>query len=252
MAFKKPIKQSFKPSVSAETQFSRALRKVGRVSGHLVEAHVDGHNLTHEPEMQAALKAYSKLIAPWAEKQSSKMLEQVSKNNRKAYHRKSKELGKLINLNVAEKEVGRVAKALMAEQVGLIQSIPLRAGIRAQKLAMEAVYNGTRADEIAKQLMSSTDVSESDAIRIGRTEVARANASITQARATSVGSRQYIWRNSGDEAVRPSHKKYKGKKLDGMVFDWDNPPTLDDGMKGHPGTFPNCRCYAEYIFNNDE
>jgi SPP1 gp7 family putative phage head morphogenesis protein len=83
---------------------------------------------------------------------------------------------------------------------------------------------------------------------IARTETAKATATINQARAESAGSRQYIWRNSGDEAVRHSHKYYKGKKLDGQVFDWDKPPTLSDGMTGHPGEFPNCRCFAEPLF----
>lgn len=242
-------KKPFKPSVSAETQFARALRKIGRVSGHIVEAHVDGVKITNSDEMQAALKAYSKLITPWAAKQSAKMLEKVSKSNRRAYNNKSKAIGKEINLNVAESDIGKVAQDLMSEQIALIQSIPIRAGERAQRLALEAVYNGTRASEIAQALMESSDVSESVATTIARTEVARSNASISQARSTSVGSTQYRWRNSGDEAVRESHKKYKGKKLDGMVFSWDSPPTLDDGMTGNPGTFPNCRCYAEAIFD---
>lgn len=244
---KKP--NHFKPSVSAETQFARALRKVGRVSGHLVEAHVDGHKINDEPKMQEALKAYSKTITPWAKRQAEKMLEKVSRSNKTSYTKSSKQIGKLLKLNVAEKEVGEVAAALMHEQVALITSIPLRAGIRAQELATEAFLNGTRASEIAAELMRTTEVSESVATCIARTEVARSNASFNQARSTSAGSTQYKWRNSGDGAVRDSHKIYKGKRLEGMVFSWDSPPTLDDGMKGHPGTFPNCRCYAESIFD---
>lgn len=217
-----------------------------------MDAHVDGHKIVNEAEMSSALRAYSRLLHPWATKQASKMLEQVSKTNKKSYQNKAKEIGKSLKLEMSESETGKVAKALMREQVELIQSIPIRAGIRAQKLALEAAVNGTRASEIAEELMKSSQVSESVAMTIARTEVARANASINQARSVSAGSSQYIWRNSGDAAVRDSHERYRGKKLDGMVFSWDDPPTLDDGMKGHPGTFPNCRCYSESIFNNDE
>jgi uncharacterized protein with gpF-like domain len=67
----------------------------------------------------------------------------------------------------------------------------------------------------------------------------------------AVGSNQYRWHNSGDGAVRHSHKIYKGKKLQGMIFSWDAPPTLDDGMTGHPGTFPRCRCFAEPVFGDE-
>lgn len=244
MAKQKP----FKASVSAETQFARALRKVARHAGHIVEAHVHGHKIHGSAEMQAALKAYSKLIDPWARRQAAKMLAQVSKKNKTSWTKNSIKMGKLLRETVAQESVGQKAAELLHEQVGLITSIPTRAGERAQKLAAEAFYNGSRASEISEELQRSGKVSESDADRIARTEVARANSVITQVRAQAAGSRQYVWRNSGDESVREAHKFLDGKKLDGQVFSWDKPPTLDDGATGHPGTFPNCRCYPEPFF----
>jgi SPP1 gp7 family putative phage head morphogenesis protein len=241
-------KQHFKPSISAETQFARALRWVAKVSGHIVEAHTDGVKIRQPEEMKRALHAYSQLIDPWARRQANKMLVAVAKSNSRAYRRRSKEIGKLLKANVAEREVGETAAKLMTEQVELIKSIPLKAGQRAQELSMRAVYEGKRADQVAEELAASGKVSESDAMLIARTEVARANASITQARAEAAGSLQYRWRNSGDESVREAHKRYKGRKLDGQIFSWDSPPTLDDGTTGHPGTFPNCRCYPEPVF----
>lgn len=247
---------SFKPSISAEREFVSSLRKIARVSGHLVEMHLsplpfsqgNSFSLLDEKRMMDALKGYSEKLTPWAMRQSSKLLEQVMRSNKKAYQNKSKALGLALKMDVAEDKVGRTAAALMFEQVDLIKSIPIEAGLRAQKLALEAVYDGTRADEIAKELMRTTEVTESRAVLIARTETARATASVNQSRALSLGSRQYRWHNSGDGAVRESHRFYKGKRLQGMVFSWDDPPTLDDGMRGHPGTFPNCRCFAEGIF----
>lgn len=242
MAKRKP----FKPSAAAEAQFNRALKKVARVSGHLVESHIDGATITNEPEMQRALKEYSKLITPWARNQSAKMLLQVSKSNRKAYTNKSKAIGLALKLNVAESNVDQVAAALMHEQVKLIQSIPLQAGERAQALALEAVYNGTRASEIAEELKRTTSVTESRATLIARTETARANASLTQARAVSVGAKAYIWRTTMDGAERDSHRKMNGKYIE-----YDDPPTLEDGTTGHAGTFPNCRCYQDVQFDEE-
>lgn len=242
-------KPKFKPSVSAETAFSRALKKVAKISGHLVETHVDGHEIKNPKEMTAALTAYSKTIGPWAEKQAAKMLAKVSRANKTSYSKAAKEIGKGLTKELEQEPVGQVARALMREQVELIKSIPLRAAERAQKLAMEAVINGTRASEVADMLQKATSVSESDAIRIARTEVARATASFNQARSQQAGSSGYRWRNSGDGAVRDSHKMWKGKKLEGQYFRWDSPPTLDDGTIGHPGTFVNCRCYAESEFD---
>lgn len=254
----KTVRGKFKPSTAAEREFYRQLKKVAQASGHIVDQHAVGASLQDEQQMTDALREYSKQLEPWARRQAAKMLQTVQNSNKRAYNAKSKAIGTALNLGVAEKDVGKTALALLNEQVGLIKSIPLEAGLRAQKISYEAFFQGTRAEEnadtiaeLAEQMGVSTDVAVSRAYLIARTETARANASINQARAMSVGSNQYRWHNSGDEAVRHSHKFLQGKKLQGMIFSWDHPPKLDDGMTGHPGTFPNCRCFAEPVFPDE-
>lgn len=253
---KKTVKGKFDPSPTAERQFYRQLKKVAQASGHIVERHVDGVQIVNPREMERALREYSKAIGPWATRQSAKLLEQVQKSNKRAYQAKSKAISRELRTEMVEGDVGAVAMKLLNEQVALIQSIPLEAGLRAQKIAYEAVLNGTRAtkesvEEYAKELGLSTEVATSRALLIARTETARANAAINQSRAVAVGSGQYRWHNSGDGNVRESHLYYKGKKLQGQIFSWDAPPTLDDGMTGHPGSFPNCRCFAEPVFDDE-
>lgn len=254
----KTIKAKFKPSSTAEAQFYRQLKKVAQYAGHIVEQHADGAELVDEKAMQKALEAYSRQLTPWATRQAAKLLETVQRSNKRAYQSKSKAIGRALDVGVARANVGETALALLNEQVGLIKSIPIEAGLRAQKIATEAFFHGARAvvnpdtvAELQEQMGMSTEVAISRAYLIARTETARANASINQARAMAVGSNQYRWHNSGDEAVRHSHKYLKGKRLQGMVFSWDAPPTLDDGMTGHPGTFPNCRCFAEPVFADE-
>ncbi len=221
-----------------------------------------GHEVTpgllDTEQMRRHLEAYSRAIEPWAARQSLNLLQSVEKSNKRAYNQKSKAIGLALRAEVASKEVGEVSARLLAEQVALIKSIPIEAGERAQKIAVEAVLSGQRATpdadtikELQKQLGLSTEVATSRAKLIAVTETARANASISQARAMKVGSSQYRWHNSGDQAVRHSHKYYKGKALQGRIFSWDEPPTLDDGMTGHPGTFPRCRCWAEPVFDEE-
>lgn len=255
---KATIKGKFKPSSAAEREFYKQLKRVAIASGHLVDHHVEGVKIENDQKMMTALKAYSEALTPWARRQSLKLLNQVQNSNIRAYKNKSRTIGKILTNVGTESEVGAVALSLMEEQVGLIKSIPLEAGQRAQQIAYEAVLHGTRAEpnedtinELQKQLGLSTEVAISRAKLIAVTETARANASINQARAMSVGSNQYRWHNSGDEAVRHSHKYYKGKLMQGMIFSWDDPPTLDDGMRGHPGTFPRCRCFAEPVFDTE-
>ena len=251
-------KGNFKPSTPAERAFQKALIAVARTSGHIIDNHIDGVSIADQKKMMNALEDYSKQIGPWATRQSAKLLNQVQKSNIKSYKSKSKALGKAFQVGLGDTEVGSVATRLLLEQVALIKSIPIEAGTRAQEIAYEAVLHGTRAQpnedtiaELQKQLGLTTEVAITRAKLIAVTETARATASINQARAMAVGSGQYRWHNSGDDAVRDSHKFWNGKRMQGQIHSWDDPPTLDDGTKGHPGTFPRCRCFAEPIFDDE-
>lgn len=259
---KKTIKGKFKPSTSAEQAFFRALKKVAHTAGHIIDSHTEGVTIANNFNLQKTLEDYSKLIEPWARRQSAKLLEKVKNSNKRAYQIKSKSLGLELHKQLVDPKhinaEGLIARDLQAEQVALIRSIPLEAGLRAQKIAEEAFLHGRRAEpdqdtikELQKQLGASTEVATMRAQLIAVTETARANASFNQARAMTAGSNQYRWHNSGDEAVRKAHKTLKGKPLQGMIFSWDHPPTLDDGTTGHPGTFPRCRCFAEPVFDNE-
>lgn len=252
----KKLKSNFSPSKAAELEFNRALKGVAKVSGHIVEMHVGGIDSPQGfAKMQEALKAYSKSIEPWARRQSEKMLAKVSRANKTAYERaanqklakkNAQEISRaIVKANVANPDILRVASALMHEQVALIQSIPLRAGERVQKLARETLVSGQRYDELVQEILATTDVSEADATRIARTEVARSNAAFTQARAQAVGSQGYIWRTTMDGAERESHAK-----MNGRYVDYAKEPTLTDGTTGHAGTFPNCRCYQDVQFSD--
>jgi len=76
---------------------------------------------------------------------------------------------------------------------------------------------------------------------IARTEIGRASTALTQARSLALGSTGYIWRTAEDGDVRHSHAEMEGK-----FVSWDRPPTLD-GLTGHAGALPNCRCYCEVV-----
>lgn len=256
----KTIRGKFKPSPQAERQFAKALKKIARASAHIIEQHVDLENvkIKDHPEMQRELERYANKIEPWARSHAGRMLQTVQSSNKRAYVHKSKAIGAAITVEADDSHIGIIARALLEEQVALIKSIPLEAGRRAQEIALKNVLGGFRAQpdedvvaELQKQLGMTEEVAVNRAKLIARTETARANAAINQARAMSVGSSQYRWHNSGDAAVRHSHKFYRGKKLQGMIFDWDHPPTLDDGMTGNPGEFPNCRCFAEPVFDTE-
>lgn len=271
-------KTKFKASSAAERQFFRALKQVARQSGHIVDAYTKGAEITDLKKMTKQLDDYAKLIEPWARRQSAKLLEQVSRSNARAYRNQSKLMGKALQTGVAEQDTGVVAWQLMQEQVALIQSIPLEAGERAQRIAYEAFLSGSRArpDESIvrrfekerrlaismhnqmveesgegkywdEEMERTTEVAVNRAKLIARTETARANASFVQARAAAVGAKGYIWRTTMDGAERDSHAEMNGK-----FVEYTKPPRLSDGTKGHAGTFPNCRCWQDPVLPDIE
>lgn len=244
-AKKKSKTKQFKQTSTAEKAFYRQLKKVAKYSGHIVEAHTYGDKIQGAMRMQKSLEEYSELITPWAERQASKMVARINSHSKRAFKNNSNSMFEQLQMNLADSDILKESTLIISEQVKLIKSIPIEAGLRAQKLAQESFFNGTRASEIAKELSRTTEVTESRAMLIAVTETARANAAITQTRAKAVGAIGYIWRATRDEACRESHRKMNGK----YVL-YAKPPTLSDGTTGHAGTFPRCRCYQDPVFED--
>jgi len=166
----------------------------------------------------------------------------VNRTNKKSWESTSARIGAQLKRTMEETAVGDVMKLIQRRQVELIKSLPIEAGLRAQKLSQEAVMGGKRADEVAAELARSGEVTEGRATLIARTEIAKANSALTQARAEYVGASHYIWRTAEDGDVRESHAAMNGK-----IFRFDDPPYVEGEGNHGPGEFPNCRCFAEPI-----
>lgn len=229
------------PTKKVEARYARALRNVARFSGQLVLMHVQGA-IVDTPGLQRAIREYALSIAPWARRRAVEMAASVNTTNARYWAATARAAGRALRLELAEAPTGAVARDIVTRQVGLITSIPLVAAERAQNLAMEAATDGTRAAEVARMIEETTGVTESRAMLIARTEVAKANASLNEARALSVGSEGYIWRTVGDADVRESHAE-----MEGQFVRWDDPPTLSDGETTHAGQIFNCRCFSESV-----
>jgi SPP1 gp7 family putative phage head morphogenesis protein len=187
------------------------------------------------------LRRYADALTPWATKVATDMLTEVNARDIGAWRALGAEISKGVMRDIMTAPAGEVMRALLSEQVTLIKSMPLDAAQRVHELTLKGLEDSTRASQIAKEIMRSGDVSKSKAMLIARTEVARTGSVLTEARAKHIGSDGYVWQTSRDGDVRQSHKEMQGK-----LVKWSDPPTLD-GMTGHAGCFPNCRCWAEVL-----
>lgn len=212
--------------------------------GDVIRGTYDGSN-DSVFEIMDAMDRYAEMIDGWARTVAQKMVDTVDLRDRVAWRERSQQMSAGLRDIVNNTSVGQVTRNILDEQIKLIKSLPIEAADRVYDIhnqAIELVVRGGRATELTAEIMRSGDVAESRARMIGRTEVGRASTALTEARAQTIGSKGYIWRTAEDSDVRHSHAK-----MDGEFVYWSHPPTLD-GMTGHAGAFPNCRCYPEVVF----
>jgi SPP1 gp7 family putative phage head morphogenesis protein len=194
------------------------------------------------------LKAYADALRPWARRAAAGMIAEVDSRERTAWRGLGNAISSQLHRDLQSAPVAGRMRELQELQVELITSLPTRAAERVHALTQEALLDGTRAKEIAEEIARSGDVTQSRALLIARTEVARTATALLQARCDSIGATHYVWRTAGDSDVRPGHRA-----MEGRVCEWANPPPVnEDGriMYHHPGEIWNCRCWAEPIIND--
>lgn len=223
----------------AERYYGVQLRKIARHVGDIIDAFPPGTPQS-DTLIGKALRQYSEILHPWARATASGMLADVSRRDNRVWRKITEGMGAAFREEIRSAPMLPVLAELEAEQVRLITSLPTEAAERVHKLTVEGLIDGTRAREIAKEIMRSGEVTESHANLIARTEVGRASGKITETRALHIGSEGYIWEIADGDA-RPSHKKLNGK-----FIRWDSPPTTD-GLTYHAGCGPNCRCNPRVI-----
>jgi SPP1 gp7 family putative phage head morphogenesis protein len=137
----------------------------------------------------------------------------------------------------------------------LITSIPDQMLTQVEGIVQTAVRSGADPRVTARQIRDRFGVTEARARLIARTEVAKLNSDITQARNQALGLTTYVWSTSGDERVRESHAAMNGK-----LCKWDDPTVYSDdggetweprssigGVEEHPGRDFQCRCVSAAV-----
>lgn len=225
---------TFTPSRQAERAYMRVLKSLAAKVGEVLSEN-------NPRDAEDILRDYAKAIEPWAEQVAANMVLGVERDNLAKFKRLASRMGYAMQDFLARDAVGKVVAARIEANTALIKSLPLEAAIKAGELAHESLITGMRADDIVERLCGIGGATKSRVQVIALTEVSKAHTALTKARAEDVGSEGYIWRSIRDGATRPSNRAMEGK-----FVKWSDPPTLD-GMTGHAGEFPNCRCYPEPV-----
>lgn len=145
--------------------------------------------------------------------------------------------------------VGEKIWALIADNVAYIKTIPQEWATYVSNYAAREALKGKRPEEIEAELRKVMPEHMTKNLRcIARTEVAKANAAIVQARAEAVGIKCYFWRCVKDARSRDSHIL-----MDRVLVFYDDPPSPEElaGVRSygryHAGNTFNCRCFQEVV-----
>lgn len=148
--------------------------------------------------------------------------------------------------------VGRRVWELVSENVAFIKTIPDNWKRYAEEYIYRETLKGKRPEQIQKELMEKLpEHCLRNLTCVARTESAKVNAEIVQARAEMCGIHAYFWRCVSDERSRSAHRK-----MDGILVFYNDPPNPEalfpsKGQRAygsyHAGNTFNCRCFQEPV-----
>lgn len=146
-------------------------------------------------------------------------------------------------------QVREALSLVIADNVGLIKTIPQKYLAKVEQQVWNAVAAGSDLATLTKELQHSYGVTYKRAAFIARDQNAKAHAVIEAARRYDLGIRRAQWVHSGaGKEPRPSHVKAGRDKLE---FDIDKGAFLD-GVWTLPGHEINCRCTSRAIVDGWE
>lgn len=115
---------------------------------------------------------------------------------------------------------------------------------RVKVLTMNALTEGKSVRKLQSEIKHALGVMDSRARLIARDQTSKINADMNERRHRQAGMKEYIWRTSQDERVRPLHKG-----LDGRQYDYSKPTGAENGLS--PGKPIQCRCIAQAIVSEE-
>jgi len=186
--------------------------------------------------MRKLTKRWTKAFDEIAQKLAARFASDAMQNTDVSLSNALKAAGLTIEFKMSA-PMNNALQATIAENVGLIRSIPEKYFTEVEGLVMRSVARGRDLSYLTDELQKRYGITRRRAALIARDQNNKATSVMQAARQKSLGITQGIWRHShAGKEPRPSHVK-----ADGKVFDLDKGMFLD-GKWVMPGEEINCRC----------
>jgi hypothetical protein len=138
-------------------------------------------------------------------------------------------------------EMRDVIGATVAENVGLIKSIPQQYHTEVEGLVMRSVTAGRDLSGLTRELRKRYGVTDRRARFIALDQANKATATLRRVRETGLGLEDGIWLHShAGREPRPTHLANHGKRFSISEGWFDPDPKVRERIM--PGQLPRCRC----------
>ena len=135
-------------------------------------------------------------------------------------------------------------EASLAENVGLIKSIPVRYLQEVEGIVMRNYAAGRDLKSMAAEIRARYKVAADRAVLIARDQSNKANAVVQKSRQTELGIVEFQWLHShAGREPRSTHVAMNGKRFRVDKGAWDS----KEGTYVFPGELINCRCVSRSV-----
>jgi SPP1 gp7 family putative phage head morphogenesis protein len=160
-----------------------------------------------------------------------------------ALRRRMKEAGFTVRFRPTPRQISAY-RAIIAENVGLIRSIPQQFLKDVEQSVWSAVQRGGSMSELSTTIRKKYGVTYRRAALISRDQVMKSKSVLENARRAEIGITEAIWQHSSaGKEPRPTHVRMSGKRFkiaDGMYDSAEQ-------RNVQPGELINCRCTSRAI-----
>ncbi len=199
--------------------------------------------------LNALIKKFTTLFNTRSKPIAKRFSSASNRASSKATHSSLKELSGGLSLGTRklDADTKEIMTATIAENVGLIKSIPQKYLAGVQGAVMRSITTGNGMQTLLPYIRKSKAVTERRAQFIALDQTRKANVALTASRMEKIGLKKFEWLHTGGgKTSRELHEE-----LSGQIFEFANPPVIqkDPLVRGLPGQLPGCRCRIKPVID---
>lgn len=185
---------------------------------------------------------FTEIFGDIAKPESERMVDAADKSSSLSMHESLKQLsgGMSLQTSVMSGDMNEVVKASVAENVGLIKSIPAQYLQGVNGAVMRSITTGNGLADLVPFLAKHKEITLRRARVIAMDQTRKAYTMLNRGRMEKLGLDKFEWLHTGgSNEPRKLHQQ-----MSGNIYSLSNPPVIDlkTGERGIPGQLINCRC----------